>query len=153
MVDMNRNLSIRIKAAFLLVVFALNTLVGFACAMGVNMGFNTSHHHDEDAMEMHVHPDGKIHHHHHAANKHHTDKTESSKKDDCCNDTVIKFQDFDKTLNHQVIIFNNTPPIIMGSLPTITIAQVFQASPIKYIVRNFHPPPLDIRIQIQSFLI
>lgn len=36
---MKSTISIKIKAAFLLVVFALNTVVGFACSLGVDMGF------------------------------------------------------------------------------------------------------------------
>lgn len=41
---MKRTRTIQIKAVFLLVVFALNTMVGFACAVG--MEFISHHHHD-----------------------------------------------------------------------------------------------------------
>ena len=62
---MKRNISIQLKAAFLLLVFAFNTVVGFACAVGINMGFNAPHHHDEEeAIETTVH-------HHHAGGKAH----------------------------------------------------------------------------------
>ena len=37
---MNKTRSIQIKAAFLLVVFAFNIFVGFACGLGIDMGFN-----------------------------------------------------------------------------------------------------------------
>ena len=58
-----RYTSTKLKAAFLLMVFALNTVVGFACSMGMDMGFNTKHHDNQEATEavVHVHNDGKKH--------------------------------------------------------------------------------------------
>jgi hypothetical protein len=52
---MKRNRSIKLKAIFLLVVFTLNTAVTFACAVGLNMGFNRSHHQEELAVKPHGH--------------------------------------------------------------------------------------------------
>ena len=52
------------KAALLLAVFSMNTLVGVACAMVLNMNFNTSHHKEEGKeATIHVHADGKKHPH------------------------------------------------------------------------------------------
>ena len=76
------------KAALLLAVFSMNTLVGVACAMGLNMNFNTSHHKEEGKeATIHVHADGKKHPHnkkeekkvtpvhvHADSKKHHHDK-------------------------------------------------------------------------------
>ena len=47
-----------------MLVFSLNTVIGFACAVGINMGFNTTHHHEEEATEavVHIHKDGKKYH-------------------------------------------------------------------------------------------
>lgn len=58
--------TIQIKAGFLLVIFSLNTIIGFACSMGLNMGFNSSGHHKEETIEprIHIHSDGKAHIHH-----------------------------------------------------------------------------------------
>ncbi|WP_285059774.1 hypothetical protein [Pedobacter ginsengisoli] len=36
------------KAAFLLVVFSLNTFTGFACAVGMEMNFNKGHHQSQN---------------------------------------------------------------------------------------------------------
>jgi hypothetical protein len=60
---MKPRFSIQLKAAFLLVVFSINTVVGFACAVGLDMGFNTKHHEDEQATGavVHIHADGKKH--------------------------------------------------------------------------------------------
>jgi hypothetical protein len=39
--------SIKLKAALLLTVFALNTQVSFACSVGFDMRFNNNHHANE----------------------------------------------------------------------------------------------------------
>jgi len=60
---MNQKRSIQFKAAFLLIAFSLNTVIGFACAVGLDMGFN-SHHHKESAIEVSEnHHQNKSHHH------------------------------------------------------------------------------------------
>ncbi|MEO5999127.1 MAG: hypothetical protein ABIN89_20305 [Chitinophagaceae bacterium] len=47
----------------MLIVFATNTLVGFACSMGLDMGFNSRHHSNEKAPEpvIHVRDNDKKH--------------------------------------------------------------------------------------------
>lgn len=59
---MKRNRSIQIKAAILMIVFSLNTIIGFACAIGLKEALVSAHH---DAKEtkavVHVHADGKKH--------------------------------------------------------------------------------------------
>lgn len=63
---MKKNRSIQLKAAFLLIVFSLNTIVGFACSLGLDMGYNSKHHGEETATGavVHIHKDGKKHIHH-----------------------------------------------------------------------------------------
>ena len=153
---MKRNTSIQIKAAFMLIVFAMNTLVGFACAMGVDMGFNTKERHEEvTKVSIHVHADGKKHQHHHDVDKHQHDKKEATKKDGCCNDKVIKFQDLDKAISQNI----KTPiasPIFAAIISNFFGIDIFKPSLVssqKYIVRFFHPPPSDIRVLIRSFKI
>jgi hypothetical protein len=157
---MKRKISIQLKAAFLMIVFSLNTIIGFACAVGMDMGFNTSNHHDEEATEIsvHVHADGKKH-IHHGATKHHNkpDNDHKSKggKDNCCHEKVIQFAQLDKTVPQS--------PGVMNPIFFITFASAFynseilfpsQVTPnIKYFVRSYHPPISDIRIAIHSFRI
>jgi hypothetical protein len=96
---MTRNISIKLKAALLLIVFSMNTVIGFACAMGVDIGFN-AHHHDEEEVPqttIQVHADINKEHNHYEAAKHHHDSKEDSEKGGCCNDGVIKFQSLDKS--------------------------------------------------------
>ena len=175
---MKRNISIQLKALFLLIVFTLNTIVGFACAMGVDMGFNTTHHHDDDEKKVavHVHADGKKHqhhskksnnvspglnadakkhHHHDEAEEQHQDKKDNSKKDDCCNDKVVKISQTDKavaysnTLVHPVFF-----TAFISSYYNIDVTFPSQITTnIKYFVLGHHPPIPDIRIAIQSFQI
>lgn len=162
----NKN-SIQIKAAFLLVVFALNTLVGFACAMGVKLGFNSSHHHDEETKipVLHIHADGKKHVHHEEAPKHSHNKTHhhdqavnnqsKEDKDNCCHDKVIKLEQLDKslakTIGYDHLVSFTT---FVSSFHYTDLIYNFQfTSKVKYFVRSHHPPIPDIRIGIQSFQI
>jgi len=148
---MSKSISIQLKAAFLLIIFSFNMVVGFACAIGVDMGFNTSHHHEEEATEIHVHADGKKHHHEKQEHKH----TDSNKKDDCCNDKVLKISQTDKAVPQAAKLLN---PIFftafVATYYNINIAYPSQVNTSsKYFVRQHHPPIPDIRIAIQSFQI
>jgi hypothetical protein len=149
---MNRNKSIQFKAAFLLIVFSLNTVIGFACAVGMNMGFN-SHHHEESAIEAtENHHHDKSHHHDEADVSH--QKTNND-KDNCCNDEVMKFQQVDKNI---ATSFSLISPVFftsfLASFYNIDIlSSNNRISIIKYFVRRHHPPIPDIRVAIQSFQI
>ena len=151
---MKTNRSIQIKAAFLLVAFSLNMAVGFACSVGLDMGFNTTHHHDDEAAGMvHVHADGRKHVHHEEADKDHHKSTDD--KDNCCHDKVITIAQLDKAVPQSLNIVH---PVfftaLISSFYNINVLFLSQASPnIKYFVRSHHPPIPDIRIAIQSFQI
>lgn len=148
---MKKNKSIQIKAAILLIVFSLNTVIGFACAVGMDMGFN-SHHHGEVAIEV-----SQNHHH---DKSHHHDKADVSQKkandnDNCCNDEVMKFQKVDKNIATSFSL--NSPIFFTPFLATFYNSQILSSnkkiSAIKYFVRRHQPPIPDIRIAIQSFQI
>lgn len=159
---MKKRRSIQIKAAFLMIVFSLNTLIGFACAIGIDMRFNTSHHDEaEEAIVavVHIHKDGKKHVHHEAANHHNeadNDHHKKDGKDNCCNDKVIKFNEVDKSASHSLsttinLIFLTT---FTNSffVPNILYTSYIDTG-IKYFVRSYHPPIPDIRVAIRSFQI
>jgi hypothetical protein len=156
------NKSIQLKAAFLLIVFSLNTIVGFACAVSIDIEFNSSPHHDDEVTEtsMQVHLDEKKHIHQNEATKHHDEAGNDNHKskdgeDSCCNDKVIQIAKLDKSVPQSLSVIN---PIIF-----LTIVSAFynseilfssQVTPsIKYFVQNYHPPIFDIRLAIQSFQI
>jgi ABC-type nickel/cobalt efflux system permease component RcnA len=141
-----RNISIQLKAAFLLIVFSMNMIIGFACAVGIDMWFNTGHHEETEIMAH------KGSHHHDDANKHHKSKEE---KGNCCNDHVVKFSQVDKSFPHGFAglnaIFFTT---LISSFYNIDVLHTSKTSAnTKYFVRNHHPPIPDIRIAIQSFQI
>lgn len=149
--------SIRLKAGFLLLVFGLNTGVGFACSLGLNMGFNEGHHHDVAVNKsyIHIHPDGKAHNHKsddHNKKRNHTEP--NNQKNGCCNDGVIKFNELDKNLTS----FVQFDQVYFVSFPSSFFdADLFASSQttisIKHFVRSYHPPIPDIRIAVQSFQI
>lgn len=145
-----------------MLVFALNIVLGLACSLGFNMGYNNNHHKDEVAQTpVHVHADGKKHLHNKAPDKsHHTgsvanhhDKEEGAKKDDCCSDEVVQFQKSDKCLHAKIGV---SMPVLVAAISVFWGIQIFETVPLpslKYTARYFHPPPPDIRTAIQSFQI
>ena len=154
-------LDIQLKAAFLLIVFSLNTVIGFACAIGIDMGYNSKpHHNDDEATEaaIHVHADGKKHNHDNEAanNGHKADAHKSSDgKDNCCDDQVTKFSLLDKSVPQSLSLAVN--PIFLTAFISFYNIDILVASQItkstKYFVRGHHPPIPDILIAIQRFQI
>ena len=154
---MKNNISIQLKAAFLLIVFALNTVVGFACAIGIDMGFNTHHHDDMDmTATVHVHANGSKHAHHEEADhqdqvKHHS----GDEKDNCCKDKVTKITQADKAVPQS---YSAVHPVFftafLSAFYNVNFLSTFSiAKDVKPFVRSHHPPIPNIRIAIQSFQI
>lgn len=148
---MKKTLSIQLKAVFLLTIFSLNMVVGFACSLGLDMGFNATHHHEEETPEVHVHANGPKHHHEGADHKH----QHKEGKDDCCNDKVLKITQADKSIPQVAKLLN---PVFFTAfvaayynIDSSYPSQVDTSN--KYLVRGHHPPIPDIRIAIQSFQI
>ena len=142
---MKRRKSIQLKAALLLAVFSMNMIIGFACAVGLDMGFN-SHHHEESSFAS-----ASIHHHDAGVQNHQT----KNDKDNCCNGEVMKFQKIDKALASSINVINPVSfTSYRASFYNIDIlSHSTQISDIKYFVRSHHPPIPDIRIAIRSFQI
>ena len=153
--------SIQLKAAFLLIVFSLNTIIGFACAVGMNMGFNSSHHEEEVTdIPIHVHADGKQHQHHNEVKNHHEEASRNLQKetndgDNCCHDKVMQIAQQDKAIAPPISLTNPTFfTAFTSSFYDIDILLSTGADlHIKYFVQRHHPPIPDIRIAIQSFQI
>ncbi len=147
--------SIQIKAAFLLMVFSLNVIIGFACAMGLDMGFNATHHHEEAIkISVHVHADGKKHIHHGKTDNDH-DKSKDG-KDNCCNDKVTKFSQLDKSVPQSLNSIIN-PVFFTAFVSSFYHIDVLHSSNVTTNIKPFvRSTPLtisDIRIVIQSFQI
>ena len=155
---------ISLKAMFLLFVFCMSTIVSFACAMGVEMGYNQKHH-QEVSLESpsghkHEHTENTKHEHADSAKHQHpkTDATHSKNKtdDDCCKKEAKKFGRFDKIVakisldtNQPVFFFSIVQSFYSFDLLESTQLTSFRSN----LYRNHHPPISDKRIAIQFFLI
>lgn len=151
---MKKNLSIQLKAALLLIVFSMNTVIGFACAIGVEMGFNSQPCLDDDETIVHVHAEGRMDRHQHEHDKRGQHSHHGSEKGGCCNDKVIKFQTLDKNVNQNASAALNVPSFVfsISNFFCIDICKTIESPPKEYVAHIFHPPP-DIRVFIQSFQI
>ena len=157
-IKMKINKSIQIKAAFLLTVFVLNTIIAFACSVGLNMGFNQKHHHDENEEQV---SSRHSYHHSHATEEHNQheagvafNKKGTTGNDGCCNDKAIKIQQVDKSLSHGSNPVIKAPVFIafLSAFLGLKITNDRLSAVHKSIIPQFYPPP-DIRIAIQSFQI
>lgn len=165
---------IQLKSLFLLITFSMNTVIGFACSMGVDMGFNSKHHshgnhkhheesgsdadhHEHDGNNSHSHQHEIISHHHsESANDVNTPSFTSQDDENCCKDYVAGFNSLDK----QLAKVSSTQLKITYLSPFILSAFISEANNIKgYVLHLKIPPreidysPPDIRVFIQSFLI
>ena len=148
---MKRKISIQLKALFLVIVFGFNTVVGFACAIGIDTSFKTKHHHEEEVPKIHVLGVGKVHHHKKKEHKH----SPENGKDDCCNNKVLKISQADKAVPQAAKLlspaFFTTIVAVYNHINISYSSQVNTST--KYFVRGHHPPIADIRVAIRSFQI
>lgn len=128
------------KAIFLLVIFLLNTVVGFGCALGMEDDFHDHEHHHAKGHEHQTTPISGQH---------------LSKEDLCCkslvNDLVTQSKQIPESVKVQVLV-----PIIC--LPDFIHALLAPLTSIKlaksvYVDHRERPPNQDIRTVIQSFQI
>lgn len=135
-VCMKSKMSISFRALFLLIVFLLNTAIGFACALTSGLLITPAHHsHDKHAS----------HHGHHAPVKpsHH-----------CCGDDMVSFALLDKTKSWNDDHTWIPLPVTLLPVKWLTVPSAsWSAISHRYVILHQYPPPKDIRIAIQSFLI
>lgn len=149
---MKAQTTIKLKAIFLLFVFLLNTVVGFACATGLENIPGHMHNQDEGVIPAHHHSKSNAHHHHGSDHSH----SAKEGKTDCCKDEVAKLVKADKVfpsdtgLNIQPLGFFT---IVLPFYQYDAFASLVYVSKPRYFVRERHPPITDVRISIQSFQI
>ena len=145
----------KIKALFLLLVFSLNTVAGFACSVGVDMGYNT-HHHEHGKNNTHVHG-GKHSKHLHSHAKNGTAFSASQSKDDCFSNDVARFTLLDKSVTDNslhlqapifLLAFTSAFLSQADAIPALTVNSRFQ-----FVRRSCFLNDTDLRIAIQSFQI
>ncbi len=139
-----------------MLVFSLNTLLGFACSLGLKMGYN-EHHHEEEVFVPASHKD---HHQHGSDQKHYQDKklphpNSKSNDDDCCSNGVTTFNLLSKTVPQPVSLVHPVFFVAFKAIwfDTSILSYTNVLKDIKPFVRTHHPPIPDIRIAIQSFQI
>jgi len=130
---MSQKTAISLKAVFLLIVFFLNTAIGFACA--VQSGLLTTHHHDMH--QMHV--------------KHHNHKEQTHR---CCGDGMVKFALVDKSKSYQDDSLQS--PVFALLFPVLNLnilpeGHLFAGH--RYTALRQYPPPVDIYVSVRSFRI
>jgi peptide subunit release factor RF-3 len=146
----------------LLFVFILNTIVVFACSLGMDMKFNSNHHHEKTASSVSHHHESDVEHHEKKASNapsHHQENQvnhHENDKDNCCKDEAVKFAKYDK-LNSQASHTEINPiffPALLTNFYNLNILESGSNIYInKFVVLRHHPPIRDIRIAIQSFQI
>lgn len=159
---MKSSTTIKLKVLFLLVTFSCNSVVGFACSMGVDMGFNSGHHKHEEAKEEHEHgghtPAWNTHNHTHNHSNILINASSFNPQSDenCCNNFIVGFQNLDKQLISRADSSGKRKfdyAFFIIHPETIFVQPVYKEpvkTPLKFL--PFHSPP-DIRVFIQSFQI
>ncbi len=146
---MKTNKYIHFKAAFFLIVFALQNIASAASTIGADMVLHTILHESEETTKPLIDAD----------NENHQKQTETAKyyyesvEKDCCNDNDIQFHHLDKNFVKKT--HNSTPYFVIPRCGFFGI-DIFKQPSVsneKYNPDRFLIPPPDIRVLIRSFQI
>jgi hypothetical protein len=155
----------KIIASLLLLVFSINTIAGFACSIGVDMGYNTHHHqgadHPREYGSDETNTDGVAHHKH--AHHHNNDKKTSagtncgSTDDNCCAGDVTKFIQLDKSVAHNNLELQ-TPVFFLTFTASFSVHAKSESGAtinanFPFVRRSCFLNDTDIKIAIQSLQI
>ena len=145
----------RIKSLFLLLVFSLNTVAGFACSVGVDMGYN-KHHHDQGQLHSPKHGQEHDHYYHNQLTSTSAFK-QANNHDDCCANDVAKITQLDKSIADNSLHLQ-TPVILLAFAAacfsqTDNVSEVAVNSSFQFVRRSCFLNDTDLRIAIQSFQI
>ena len=142
--------NIQLKAVLLLVIFSANTLIGFACSLGIKMGYNNHHHPKEKSVAA---ASSHQHHHHKEETKHSSPASHS--EDDCCSNGVTAFNLLDKTTANSVSFVHPVfaSAFVVSFYAPQALPRLDLSKNIRAFARSYHPPIPDIRVAIRSFQI
>ncbi len=163
-------INMKSKALFLLVIFLLNTLVGFACALQIeykSQGSKSEEHVHDHSSHAHDSASSADIAHNHGSHKHSGNRETAHKKPElnhsqsgsaedgsCCQDEVRKFYSLDKIAPQSGKIIAKPPVLdITGFYYTPLAVLPIKKGFDKYLDNRQRPPTNDIRIAIQSFQI
>ena len=122
---MKDQLKNKIKAVVLLIVFSLNTLAGFACSIGIDLGYNHLHH-QHGKQHSHKHGEGGTKHKHHHCVPGNAKLNDANPKDDCCSNDVTEFNLLDKSVVNNILHLE--APIFLLSFTTTSFSQTVNES-------------------------
>ena len=138
--------SIKLKSALLVIVFFLNTIIGFACSIGLDTVFKEGvFQTGSNLIALDLHTSEEV-------SDHHDEESE----DPCCKDEVEKFEKIDKLAPQSSD--SGLSPIISSTF----LSEYYHHSTLfttillpinRYQLLKHHPPIPDIRIARQSFQI
>ena len=153
--SMTRDTKNSLRGMILLLVFTLNTVAGFACSIGLDMGYNLGHHKEQKARHPEKGPDNS-HHHESSHSDDHEQSGQNPESKDCCVGDVTQFIKMDKSVESNQLL--HAPEITVAFLPEFILPvlgdQSMSGSSLMKLRRSW--PPSDhmaIRIVIQSFQI
>ena len=151
---MQSKVTIQVKAAFLLVVFSLNSILGFACSLGIDLGYNREHH-SEKQRSSGISKEGRESDHCGFPAQEDESNSTPSQHHDCCKDEVVKFTLSDKNPVSSIKLDAPTHfALDVAAVYFLAIWNPQRVSTVHYYVQSDHPPILkDIRIAVQSFQI
>ncbi len=143
----------KIIAVFFLMIFSASTITGFACSIGIDMGYNSKHHVHEHNGSHASHDKGQIHHEEGGIGP---SLFDTSDQDDCCTHSVAKFEQLDKRVADNQWTFQ-TPVFLLAFtsayLNIIHTQKLAVNNSFNYWRRSCSLNDTDIRIAIQSFQI
>lgn len=149
---MKPNRTMQFKALLLLIVFSLNTIMSFACSLGLDMWYNSNHHKEIKKAESTRHCCAKET----AATDSKDEQNVPGEKDDCCTNSVISFQLMAQSVSQLTIDFSlpfsNTHHEFM-ELIYLTDQSIISSAMKWAVFRTQQQPPPDIRVSIRSFQI
>jgi hypothetical protein len=147
----------KVRAVFLLSVFSLNTLAGFACSVGIDLYYNTNHHSHSLNSHVKTHTHDSKHQHKHSHTEVDMQSGDQPEKDDCCTDEVTKFAQLDKSVANCFLL---QAPVFIKIIPEFYLLSTLQPvqaisvnSNFQFVRRSCSIYDTDIRIAIQSFQI
>jgi hypothetical protein len=133
----------------------MNTIAGFACSVGVDMGYN-NHHHNHGKKHLHKHGEEQYkHQHHHSEGA--ISVSSSKPNDDCCLNDVARFALLDKSVTDKSLHLQ-APVFFIAFTSSVLVQNENRdgksvSSKFQFVRRSCFFNDMEIRIAIQSFQI
>ena len=155
---MNFQVKNKLRALFLITVFSLSTVAGFACSIGIDLGYNSNHH---EELKPACHSEGGTH---HSIQQDSFDKNSRGEifsnrpgAKDCCTNEVTDFIKMEKSVAQGQAELQS--PVFVQAFASVFIfpadspALTMAPRGFQFLRRGSPLHDTDIRIVIQSFQI